>query len=113
MVKPGWHNTSRQSRGYGKEWDRVRAFVLDRDRGLCQCKQCTAEGRPTIATEVDHIVSRAQAQRQGWSTEQTEHPSNLQAINKQCHKRKTTEETGGQLKARKKIGLDGFPIDAG
>jgi 5-methylcytosine-specific restriction protein A len=105
-----WHSTSRQSRDYGTEWDKLRLVILRRDNGLCQCGHCKAEHRTTIATEVDHIVSRAEAKRRGWSKAQTEDPTNLQAINTDCHKRKTQEETGGKFKRRPRIGIDGFPI---
>jgi len=103
-----WPTGSRQSRGYGPEWQRVRKVVLERDGQLCQCKHCKSEGRTAIATEVDHVVSRANAKAMGWSKERTEHPANLQAINTDCHMRKTIEEQGKKL--RPKIGLDGWPV---
>ena len=106
-----WPTTSRQSRGYGAEWDRVRKAVLERDGYLCRCRHCKAEGRTTLATEVDHVVSKAEAKRRGWAQRQTDDPSNLQAINSDCHKRKTIEEQGGGLKPRVRIGLDGFPTE--
>ena len=106
----GWHNTSRQSRDYGAEWDKLRLEVLRRDNGLCQCSHCKAAGLITIASEVDHIVSRARAKQLGWSKARTEDPANLQAINTECHKRKTIEENGGEFRSKPTIGLDGFPI---
>lgn len=105
-----WPSSSRQSRNYGRAWEKKRATVLERDARLCQCTRCKAEKRTTIATEVDHIVSRAKAQAQGWSTERTESMENLQAINADCHKRKTIEEQGGTHKPKEIIGLDGFPV---
>ena len=105
-----WSTTSRQARGYGRDWEKVRALVLERDGHLCQCKHCKAEDRTTLATEVDHRVSRAKAKALGWSEERTEHPDNLQAIAHACHVRKTTEEQGGTPKPRVRIGIDGFPI---
>ena len=95
---------------YRAEWDKVRKLVLKRDGHLCQCKHCEAEGRTTIAAEVDHIVSRAIAQGLGWSNARTEHPDNLQAINSDCHVIKTQEEQGKTVKPKRHIGLDGFPI---
>lgn len=97
-------------RTYGKAWEKVRAEVLKRDNYLCQCQHCKKEKRTSLATEVDHIVSRAKAQALGWTPERTEHPDNLQAINHDCHKRKTTEENGGIPKPKVRIGLDGFPV---
>ena len=113
MSRSNWPTESRQKRGYGAEWDMVRKQVLDRDGHLCQCRHCKAEGRTTIATEVDHIVSRANAQALGWSKARTEHPNNLQAINTDCHARKTQEEQGKTLKPKRYIGPDGFPISDG
>lgn len=98
-----WSRTSRHARGYGSEWDRLRAAVLKRDSYLCQCKQCQGgKLRLTVATEVDHRIPKA---RGGGDD-----PSNLQAINRDCHKRKTIEETGKAYAPRVQIGADGYPI---
>jgi len=113
MIRSNWPTESRQKRGYGAAWDRLRKFVLKRDGNLCQCKHCKADGQTTIATEVDHIVSRSIAQGLGWSKARTEHPNNLQAINTDCHVRKTQEEQGKTVKPKRYIGLDGFPISDG
>ena len=110
VMRSNWSTESSHKRGYGAEWRKLREFVLQRDCHLCQCKHCKAEGRTAIATEVDHIVSRATAAKLGWSKERTEHPDNLQAINSDCHVRKTIEEQGKTVKALRKIGIDGFPI---
>jgi 5-methylcytosine-specific restriction protein A len=103
-----WPTGSRHARGYGAEWDKLRKAVLRRDNYLCQCAHCKAEGRVTMATEVDHVVSKARAKTLGWSQARTEHPDNLQAINSDCHIRKTQEEQGKTMKP--KIGLDGWAI---
>lgn len=109
-----WSRTSRHARGYDAEWEKKRAAVLARDSYLCQCKYCKAEQRTTLATEVDHVVSRAQAKVLGWSTEQTESMDNLQSIAEECHKRKTIEEQGKKKKPpRVRVGLDGFPVKGG
>jgi 5-methylcytosine-specific restriction protein A len=110
MSRSNWPTESRHKRGYGAKWDHARKFVLKRDGNLCQCVHCKADGRTTLATEVDHIVSRARAQALGWPKERTEHPNNLQAINADCHVRKTQEEQGKTVKPKRHIGLDGFPI---
>lgn len=85
----GWAATqarkgNRHERGYGADWDRLRLFILRRDGGICRCADCARTGRVLVAHEVDHIVSKA---RGG-----TDDPSNLQAINRDCHKRKTQLE---------------------
>lgn len=103
MRKTGWSSESRHTRGYGAAWDRLRLQVLRRDHGLCMCPECQGgKLRLTIATEVDHRVPKALGGGDGLD--------NLQAINTDCHKRKTVEENGGKLNLKPKIGLDGYPI---
>ncbi len=102
-----WSKESRQSRGYGPKWDKLRVVILTRDGGICQ--QCyRATGRCHFGNEVDHIVSKAKAKRMGWTDEQVDAESNLQCINKECHRIKTEAEQG--KRSKQKIGLDGFPI---
>lgn len=103
-----WSKLSRQERGYGAEWTKKRLRILERDCGVCQCRHCKAEGRITPANEVDHVVSKANAAKLGWSAQRIDDDANLQAINHDCHKRKTMEDEGRTLKV--KIGLDGFPV---
>lgn len=102
MKKSGWPTTSRHERGYGTEWTKLRLQILRRDCGICQCTECKAAGLVTLATEVHHIKSKADGG--------TDHPDNLQAINRDCHKRETMRERGAQPIERPTIGLDGFPI---
>jgi len=73
---------TRQQRGYGKEWQRIRAARLRQDHYLCQV--CIKQDRTTPATEVDHIISKANGG--------TDHIDNLQSICKQCHRSKTARE---------------------
>ena len=95
-----WGNTSAKDRGYGWEWQKLRLQILRRDNGLCQCDRCKGGAVFTkIATEVDHIIPKSKGG--------TDDPANLQAINKECHKRKTQQEQGKLL--RPAIGLDGYP----
>lgn len=75
---------SRQERGYGAAWDRVRLQVLQRDNYLCQCKDCSEAGLLLTASEVDHRIPKMDGG--------TDDPENLQAINRDCHKRKTQVE---------------------
>lgn len=104
-----WSKESRQSRGYGPEWDRLRKQIMERDGGLCQpCKKAGDLG--VIAGAVDHIISKANAKKLGWSKTQTDHPSNLQAICHPCHTRKTAEEEGKTFRPKKVIGVDGWPV---
>ncbi len=105
-----WPTESRHARGYGTAWDKLRLVILKRDKYLCQCDQCKGGkpgGRLTEATEVNHIFPKAKAQAMGWSKDRIDHPSNLQAINSDCHKRVTAEQQGKSLRPR--IGLDGWP----
>lgn len=104
-----WSKESRQSRGYGAAWDRIRKRVLERDCGLCQ--PCQRKGRVTLATAVDHIVSKAKAKLLRWSTARMDADENLQAICDPCHIAKTAEEQGKSAPQPKTtIGPDGWPI---
>jgi hypothetical protein len=44
------------------------------------------------------------------TTAQTDAPSNLQAVNRECHKRITMAEQGKILRPKIIIGIDGYPI---
>jgi 5-methylcytosine-specific restriction protein A len=105
-----WSKQSRHARGYGTAWDKLRKLVLRRDCYLCQCKHCKAKHRTLSATEVDHVISKAEAKRRGWTQRQTDNPNNLAAINAYCHKRKTAAEQGRTLIDKPMIGADGYPI---
>lgn len=101
----GWHRTSRHARGYGSAWDRLRLQILKRDTYLCQCPRCLGgELRVRPAHEVDHIRPRAQGG--------DDSPSNLRAVNRECHKRLTLEQQGKALTPARRIGVDGWPISA-
>lgn len=73
---------SRQSRGYGAEWEQTRKRILSRDKGLCQV--CLADGKLSPAKQVDHRVP----QFEGGPGDD----SNLQAICVPCHQVKTAAE---------------------
>lgn len=86
----GWSAPQRGTaaeRGYGWQWRKVRNQVMRRDSYRCQCSECKKSGRILPAHEVDHKVPKAQGG--------TDDPSNLQAINRDCHKRKTQAEGRG------------------
>lgn len=74
--------TSSAQRIRGDAWMKLRARILVRDGGMCQCEQC--QGMRLTATEVDHCIPL-------WEGG-TDHEANLQAINTDCHKRKTADE---------------------
>jgi 5-methylcytosine-specific restriction protein A len=102
-----WSKESRQARGYGKEWERVRRVVLARDCGICQ--PCLKQGKVHAGTEVDHIVSKAKAAAMGWDDARVNDLTNLQAINTDCHKVKTQDEQGKRFRPKLVIGADGWP----
>ena len=84
----GWdarYRGTAQERGYGAEWQKLRKQVMARDQWRCQCEDCRSEGRITVAHECDHIVPKSQGG--------TDALSNLQAINRECHARKTQRES--------------------
>jgi 5-methylcytosine-specific restriction enzyme A len=83
---------TRQERGYGAAWERIRLAILQRDRYLCQ--ECKRQGRFTQlvvgnraasnSARVDHIVPKA---RGGTNDE-----ANLEALCRLCHDAKTALE---------------------
>ena len=74
------------ARGYDSAWRKLRVLILARDCGLCQCPACQGgRVRITLASEVHHIIGKAEAHRLGWSASQIDHPSNLQAVSRECH----------------------------
>ena len=105
-----WSKESRQSRGYGAEWEQVRAEVIARAKGMCE--ECARQGRVAMGKDVDHITSRAKAKVLGWSHARTENPRNLQYLCRPCHEAKTAQETGRTYRApRPATGEDGYPIE--
>ena len=97
-----WSITSRQSRGYGAAWDKLRKRILERDGYLCRCPECTATGRPTPAQAVDHIVPKAK----GGSDD----PANLRAVSNACHVKLSLQQQGKTYRPKVRIGIDGYPI---
>jgi 5-methylcytosine-specific restriction protein A len=110
---PAWHHDkrSRQERGYGAAWDRIRPVILKRDGYRCRCEDCTRTDTLKPATHVDHVLSKAAWLRKFGTLDGVDAPSNLRAMNADCHKRKTMLEVG----ARPKAGADasGLPLDPG
>ena len=100
----GWQHDrrSRQERGYGARWDKLRKLAMGRDDWLCQ--PCKREGKATPAREVDHIIPKSQGG--------TDDLSNLQGICPDCHKAKTAQESADAQgrRTRPTIGADGWPV---
>lgn len=97
-----YSNKSRHERGYGSAWDRLRKVILRRDCGLCQCDECKRLGRLLAASHVDHIKRKVDGG--------TDDPSNLRAVNAECHKRITAEQAGRKYHGKHAVGLDGWPM---
>lgn len=105
-----WRHGSAESRGYGAAWRKLRVKILKRDNYVCQCSECRAGNLVTSASEVDHVLSKADWLKRFGSLDRVDDPTNLQAINKDCHIRKTALEMG----ARPRAGCDvnGWPQGA-
>ena len=69
-------------RGYGPDWKKLRAEILERDFGLCQIH--LRDGHEVLATHVDHIVPK----HRGGSDD----PDNLESLCVACHRMKTARE---------------------
>lgn len=104
-----WSSESRQSRGYGAAWEKIRAQVVKRDKGLCQC--CLRAGRVAVGREVDHKVCKAKAARLGWSQARMDDPANLELLCPPCHRAKTAAENGRVYQPKVEYGVDGWPLD--
>lgn len=99
-AKPRDHGgKSRQERGYGRAWDKLRLVVLARDKHLCQ--PCRRASRITAAEAVDHIIPKAK----GGSDEL----ANLEAICTPCHRDKSMADQGKRV--RHLTGPDGWPVE--
>ena len=98
-----WGRGSRHERGYGRQWELLRAATLERDKHLCQ--PCLREGKLTPAREVDHIVPKFEGG--------ADDLSNTQAICRPCHQAKPQAEAARAQgrKPRPTIGEDGWPIE--
>lgn len=84
---------SAASRGYGREWRRIRLLQLGEQPF---CEDCRDAGRVTAATEVDHVIPLA---RGG-----THARDNRRSLCKPCHSRKTAERDGGLGRAKQQPG---------
>lgn len=81
---------SRHDRGYGSDYDRMRARVL-REEPLC--RPCDAQGFVTASVTADHIKPLAEGG--------TGDRENMQGICSACHKAKTALEAARAKKRRR------------
>jgi 5-methylcytosine-specific restriction protein A len=65
----------------GSAWMEKRDRIMKRDHGLCRCDECAKLIAPRIAHEVDHRVELVDGG--------TDDDDNLQALNRDCHARKS------------------------
>ena len=83
QIKHGWdHKATTKERGYGSDWRKLRAAVLERDGHIC--KECIKHRIYTPAKTVDHVLNKA-----GGGTDDM---SNLQSLCNSCHNAKTQQE---------------------
>lgn len=82
--RPKDQRPSRSKRGYGRAWQKLRAWILSGDP---LCRMCEARGLVVAATDVDHIIAREKGG--------TDEEANLQPLCKSCHSSKTAREDGG------------------
>lgn len=109
----GWERsgTSRHERGYGSAWDATRLRILQRDGYACRCPACALLPVPKPATDVDHIISKAIWRRTHGNLDGCDADENLQALNVDCHRRKTAEERGHAYRPRNGADDAGLPLD--
>lgn len=84
---PGKLATTNDSRTRGSQWQAIRARVMRRDGGLCQC--CIRFGHHTIGAEVDH-------NRPLWAGG-SDALHNLQTICQAHHRAKTRAEEAQRM----------------
>lgn len=81
---------SRQARGYGAAWDKLRERIKRRASGLCE--PCLKIGLVHEGHDCDHIVSKEEWRRLHGSLAGVDDESNLQWIARDCHRIKTLAE---------------------
>jgi len=79
---------SSTERGYGSDWQRFRAWWLSQHP---LCVECEREGRVEVATDVDHVVSIAEA------PERRLDPTNVRSL---CHRHHSARTMRDQVPRR-------------
>jgi 5-methylcytosine-specific restriction protein A len=87
--KPPECRPSPSRRGYGRDWQRARAYHLAHNP---LCEDCRERGLVVAATDVDHVLAL--------SAGGTNDGSNLRSLCHACHSRKTVRVDGGLGNAR-------------
>lgn len=82
---------STSSRGYGRAWRKASTAYLE-DHPYCECDECAPllPLQRDLATEVDHIDGLGPLGPRGYDE------TNLQALSKRHHSRKSAQETWGR-----------------
>jgi 5-methylcytosine-specific restriction protein A len=90
QTKANQARTSPARRGYGRSWRKARTAYLE-EHPYCECDECAPllPLQRDLATEVDHIDGLGPLGPRGYD------PTNLQAMSKRHHSRKTAAETFG------------------
>ena len=105
VVKRYGDSTPSQSRIRGHKLLAIRAAHF---RYNPLCVHCKAEGRVTIATELDHIVALSN----GGLDFDRDDGENRQGLCTEHHARKTAADLGYEYVAKQTVGLDGWPMRA-
>lgn len=95
------HTATRQQRGYGKDYQRLRAQVV-REEPLCRI--CTMMGRVVPTQEVDHIKPF-----DGLDDPLRLDRNNLRGLCKPCHEQVTSAAAKGQR--LRVVGADGWSYE--
>jgi 5-methylcytosine-specific restriction endonuclease McrA len=95
------HTETRQARGYGADWQRLRAAVLAAEP---LCRMCQAVGRTTAATEVDHIEPF-----DGVADPRRLDRANCRPLCTPCHRSRTARQASGV--ADWGCDANGIPLD--
>lgn len=85
--KAGWFANerikgNRHQRGYGNQWDKIRAVIIERDKGICQ--ECLRNRIIKSGSQVDHIKPKYQGG--------TDNHNNLEVLCMAHHSDKTARE---------------------
>lgn len=101
-----WRTDKRTTaeRGYGGKWQRLsKQFLRQPENALC--RMCLAEGITAASQVVDHIIPHKGDPTLFW-----DQANNWQGLCRTHHSRdKQAEERG--FRKRRRIGVDGYPIE--